>query len=98
MAIPEHQIRVIRELEEISAFGNSVSSALDDMKDRIKKLKSFVDDPQSRFASLDPAEQNRLKSQYFSMVLCVDTLVKLLHNHDQLPGYLRMLEERIAAF
>ena len=91
----KHQIRVVREHEEISALAKSLSGVLGNLKDRARKLSEFIDS--AHFQKLATEEQVRLKDQYYTMVLCANSLSELT-KYDHLPGYLKALEQRIEAF
>lgn len=98
MAIPEHQVRVIKELEEIETLHKDLTAVLEKLKDRAHKLEVFMETKNGVFANLEPAEQVRLDRQHFAILMTYNSLHQLLNKHDSLPGYIKVLSERIEAF
>lgn len=97
MAILEHQIRVIQELEQIETLHKDLTAAFEKLKDRSQKLNTFVQE-NPLFLKLETAEQDRLKSQLFAMLNCGIDLHHLTHDTNALPRYIQALKDRIAAF
>jgi hypothetical protein len=97
MTIPEHQIRVIREVEEIEIFLTSLKSAGDKLRDRFDKLDKFINSTPA-FYSLTQEEKERLTIQRFHMLECLVALEKLVGNGNHLGGYLDQLKLRILNF